>query len=238
MSTAHISAKKGEIAKNVIMAGDPIRAKNWAEKYLKDWKIVSEVRNIYVITGKLSNGHEVTVMGHGMGLESIGIYAYELYKFYDVERIIRFGSAGSYSKDIDLYQFIIGKESYTDSNYGLGFMDNETEYISASSNLVELAKQSAEKLSINYLEGTVHASPWFYKEFNKKPISWFNEKNILCVEMESYALYSIANYFKKESLTVLTISDNLVLQTETTPQERAEKFTDMFDVVNEMLLNL
>jgi purine-nucleoside phosphorylase len=147
MATPHISAEKNQIAKLVVMAGDPLRAKLFADEYLDSYELVSDVRGMYVFTG-YTLGKKVTVMGHGMGLDSIGIYAYELYDYYDVDTIIRFGSAGSYSKDIGILDFIIAKEAFTESNFGIAYGYYE-DTISANSELVELAERIARDVIVD-----------------------------------------------------------------------------------------
>ncbi len=232
MSTPHIEAKKEDIAKIVLMPGDPLRAKLFAETFLKNKRQINNVRGMLGYTGIL-NGKEVTVMGHGMGLDSIGIYSYELYKFYDVEVIIRFGSCGAYKEDINLWDLIIGEKAYSKSNYGLAFgFDQDT--LEADSDLVKYAKEAASELETNrnVIPATINSSMWFYKtDMSIDSMEEMNEKNIPVVEMEGYALYSIAKSLGKKALVILTVSDNIATQQETTPMERQTGFTDMFKLL-------
>ena len=139
--TPHINAKQGEIAKTVLMPGDPLSAKYIADNFLTDVKLVNKVRNIFAYTGNYK-GKEVTIMASGMGMPSIGIYSYELYKFYDVENIIRIGSAGAYTKDIDLYDVILSSDSYSLSSYAK-VQGYDSEIISASEKLNTKIKEVA-----------------------------------------------------------------------------------------------
>ena len=143
--TPHIEAKIGEIAKTVLMPGDPLRAKFIADNYLTDVKLVNKVRNIFAYTGKYK-GKEVTVMASGMGMPSMGIYSYELYKFYNVENIIRIGSAGAYSADIDLYDLVLAEDSYSLSSFAK-VQGYDSEIIKANESLNNALKESAEKLN-------------------------------------------------------------------------------------------
>ncbi|BDV03309.1 MAG: purine nucleoside phosphorylase DeoD-type [Candidatus Hepatoplasma scabrum] len=237
--TAHNEAKKEDIAKIVLMAGDPLRAKKFAKKYLQKVKLVNSIRGMLAFTGYI-NEKRVTVMGHGMGMESIGIYAYELYKFYDVDIIIRFGSCGSYLKDLNLFDLVIAEEAYTESNYGLGFKNYNEDTIKASSELVEKFTKAAKDLNLNdkVKIGKIHSSMWFYTEGYSKSIKDYSDQKIIAVEMESYALYLIAKILNKKALTILTVSDNLVTKKETTAMERQEGFIDMFNLLKKFIINL
>ncbi len=237
MSTAHISAKKEEIAKTVVMAGDPLRAKAFANKYLTDVKLVNEVRGMYTYTGTTKNGKRVTVMGHGMGLNSIGIYAYELYKFYDVETIVRFGSCGSYNPKINVGDLIVAEHAWTLSNYGDGFGYEGVDTIQCQPETLQIAKEAIEEteLSAPYYFTKVNASPWFYKETNKDVPEEMVAKGIDVVEMEAYALYAIANHLNKKALAILTVSDSLVTGEEMPPEQRQEGLTNMFAVLEKII---
>lgn len=237
--TAHNEAKKEDIAKIVLMAGDPLRAKKFATEYLKNYKLVNSIRGILTFTGYI-NKTRVTVMGHGMGMESIGIYAYELYKFYDVDIIVRFGSCGSYLKEINLFDLIIAEEAYTESNYGLGFNKEQKDTIKASSDLVLKAQKASKELNLENKTkvGKIHSSMWFYTEGYDKEISSYTKKGVIAVEMESYALYLIAKTLNKKSLTILTVSDNLITKKETTAIERQEGFIDMFKLLKQFVIDL
>lgn len=240
MITPHLEAKIKDISKIVIMAGDPLRAKKWAKDFLINIKLVNSVRNMLVFTGKTKKGTRVTVMGHGMGLDSIGIYAYELYSFYNVDVIIRFGSAGSYTTDLDLFDVVIADSAYTSSNYGYGYGFKRVKCMTASSELISLAEKAliGTQTKNKYKIAKVHSSSWFYKTKNYDNPSKMVKKGILAVEMEAYALYVIAKIFKKRALTILTISDHLILEKKATPKEREEGFKWMFKALNLLVDNI
>lgn len=225
--TPHINAKENEIAKTVIMPGDPKRAKFIAETYLKDCKLVSDVRNIYAYTGKY-NDKEVTVMASGMGMPSIGIYSYELYKFYNVENIIRVGSCGSYTKDLNLYDIILVNASYSDSSYAKVQNGCEDNIMHSNATLNFYLRESAENLNIPITIANIYSSDVFYKENeNYKELA---NKGYLAVEMESFALFHNANVLGKKAACLLTVSDSLVTKQETTSEEREKCFTKMIEI--------
>ncbi len=227
--TPHIEAKKEEIAKTVIMPGDPLRAKMIAEKYLEDYKIVSEVRGISAYTG-FYKGKKVTVMASGMGNPSMGIYSYELFKFYDVENIIRVGSSGAYTKDINLYDIILVTKSYSDSTYAKaqnGFEGNVTH---ADEFLVSNIEKNISK---KFFKGMIHCSDVFYRE--NHDFKELFEKGCLGVEMETFALFHNAKVLGKKAACILTVSDNLETKEETTSDERQNSFTEMIEIALESI---
>lgn len=231
--TEHIEAKLNEIAKVVIMPGDPLRAKMIAEKYLKDYKLVNTVRNNYAYTGYF-NDKLVTVMASGMGMPSIGIYAYELYKYYNVEKIIRIGTCGAYTNELKLYDTVLADSIYSESNYALvqsGYKDN---IINGFDNLNNELIESANKMNIKLNIGRIHSSDVFYKENDN--FMEINEKyNCVGVEMESFALFNTARIFNKEAACLLTISNSLVDGSTTTSEERQNKFFNMIEVALNIL---
>ena len=228
MSTPHNMANLGEIAKTVIMPGDPLRAKHIAEKYLTDYKLVNTVRNMYAYTGYY-NGKQVTVMASGMGMASMGIYSYELFKFYDVDRIIRVGSAGAYTKDLNLYDIVLVEGSYSESTYAKtqnGCLDN---ILYSSNELNNHIQEVAVNNNIKINRGIVHSSDVFYKENNNFK-ELLEKYGCLCAEMESFALFHNANIFGKQATCLLTISDSLVTHEETTSEEREKNFNQMIEL--------
>ncbi len=231
MSTPHIEANKKDIAKIVLMPGDPLRAKLFAETYLKNYKQINSVRGMLGFTGTYKN-KEITVMGHGMGLDSIGIYSYELYTEYNVETIIRFGSCGSYNEDINIFDIIIADKAYTKSNYGEGFGFYK-DTIGATPSLIKIANKVAKdyKTEKKVFNTTVNSSMWFYKTDNIDVPKEFVKKGIDVVEMEAFALYSIAKSLNKNALTLLTVSDHLVKNEFTSSEERRTGFKDMFNIL-------
>ncbi|BBU47384.1 purine-nucleoside phosphorylase [Mycoplasmopsis felis] len=229
MKTPHISARKEDIAKTVIMPGDPLRAKYIAETFLDPGYIqVNEVRNMFMFTGTYK-GKPVTIAGSGMGCPSIGIYSYELFKFYDVDRIIRIGSAGSYVKDLGLYEVVLASEAFADSDAFRRIALGKTGNISLpSSNLNKEIKEIAQKLGTKLHEGRVHSSDVFYSVV---PLEQrIKDTQSICVEMESYALFTNAEATGKEAACLLTISDNLITKEETSSAERQTAFTKMMEI--------
>lgn len=227
--TPHISAKAGEIAKTVLMPGDPLRAKFIAEKFLDPgYKLVSSVRNMFMYTGTFK-GKPVTIAGSGMGCPSMGIYSYELFKFYDVENIIRIGSTGAYVKELPLYATLLATEAYADSpSYRKIMLGKASKIAKPSKKLNNLLIKSAEKQNIKLVSGRVHSSDVFYSPI---PLQQrIDESQALAVEMESYALFTNAQVLGKNAACLLTVSDNLITKEETTPEERQLAFTDMMKV--------
>ena len=226
--TPHNSAVKGEIAKTVLMPGDPLRAKFVAENFLTDVKQFNSVRNMFGYTGKY-NGKEVSVMGSGMGMPSIGIYSYELFNFYDVENIIRIGTTGAIHDDLDLGDLVIAQGSCTDSNFAKHFNLPGTFAPIASFKLLRGAVDAAEKLGVKYMVGNVLSSDVFYNETFDSFIQW-KKMGVLCAEMEAAALYMNAAQAGKNALCVLTVSDCPMKGTATTAEERQTAFTNMMKV--------
>jgi len=216
IATHHIKAKKSDISKTVLMMGDPIRAKNYALKHLEDPKLVCDIRAINIWTGTYNN-HKVTIMGHGIGMSSIAIYAHELFEFYDVDRIIRLGSSASYLKDISLGDIVIGDKYYTYSLMGEGYGMNSNEPIDASRELVSLFEDTLKEEKVKHFKGGVYSSLWFYApsfsgegvKKNSNIDKAIKNGDIIIKEMESYILQVIANHFKKQAITVVTVIDNL-----------------------------
>lgn len=218
--TPHIGAKLGEIAKTVIMPGDPLRAKFIAENFLKDVTCFNTVRNMYGYTGTY-NGKRVSVMGSGMGMPSIGIYSYELFNFYDVDNIIRIGTAGSISSDLNLMDIVIGMGVCTDSNYANQYDLPGTYAPIPSYELLSTAVSKAKDMNLNVRVGNILSSDVFYVDAEKKIKPWV-DMGVLAVEMESVALYLNAAVAKKNALCILTISDKVFGKEFLTSKEREE----------------
>ena len=208
--TPHIEAKKGEIAKNVLMPGDPLRAKYVAEHFLEDARLVNQVRNVYAYTGTYK-GKELTVMASGMGMPSIGIYSYELYKFYDVDNIIRIGSAGAYTDRLAVYDVLYPSEALN------------TRILDA-----------AHCLQIPLKTARIHSSDVFYTEDNVDGYKEIIKKHQCeCVEMESFALFHNAKLLGKNAACLLTISDSFVTHEELSSLARQESFKNMMKIALE-----
>lgn len=234
--TAHIEAKKDEIAQTVIMPGDPLRAKFIAETYLKDYKLVNTIRNIYAYTGYYKD-QKITIMASGMGMPSIGIYSYELYKFYDVKNIIRVGTAGAYTKDLNLYDVVLVNASYSDSSYAKVQNNSDDKLIEASFATNLYISTTAEEKNIPITIGNIYSSDVFYKEeYNYKDI--VKETGCIACEMESFALFHNAKVLNKRASCLLTISNSFVTNEETTAEERQNAFTKMIELALEASLKM
>ena len=225
--TPHIGAKFGEIAETVIMAGDPLRVKFMAEKYLENPVCFNQVRGMLGYTGTYKGKH-VSMMGHGMGMHSIGLYTYELYHFYGVKTIIRVGSAGAYHKDLHLGDVVIAEGACTDSNYGDQYELGGVFAPIGDFGLLRKAADSCEQLKVPYMVGNVLSSDVFYRE-NSHPERWM-AMGVLAVEMEVAALYFNAARSGNKALGILTISDHILTGEVTTAEQRQTTFTSMMEV--------
>ncbi len=234
MPTAHISAKKGEIAKVVLMCGDPLRAKYIAEKYFEQSKLVSDVRNMYCYTGTYK-GKKISVMGHGMGIPSMAIYSYELYDQYGVETIIRVGTCGSYQKHVKLRDIVVALGACSDSNYTYQFNLEGTFSATGTFDLLEKCSMICKKANINAYFGNIYTSDIFY-DTNKNLWKNWARMGCLAVDMETYALYVNAANFNKKSLSILTVSDNFVTNEKTSSKEREVGFNSMMEIALELAL--
>ena len=233
MSTPHISAEKGDFAKTVLMPGDPLRAKFIADTFLQDVRQVTGVRGMLGFTGTYQ-GRPISVMGSGMGMPSIGIYSYELFKFYDVDNIIRIGSAGSYTEKAKLFDVVLSTGAVSESNYARVQSGFEGDITLPSQSLNDKLRASAAKQGIPLIEGNIHSSDVFYRQpSDAKPTYWEklrDERGCLCVEMESFALFANAQVLGKNAACLLTISDSFVSPEITTAEQRQTSFTNMMKV--------
>ncbi|UQF78333.1 MAG: purine-nucleoside phosphorylase [Lancefieldella parvula] len=225
--TPHNAAVEGQIAKTVLMPGDPLRAKLLADTYLENVEQFNTVRNMFGYTGTYK-GQPVSVMGSGMGMPSIGIYSYELFNFYGVDNILRIGSAGGLAPEVKLRDIVIGMSSSTDSNYPSQYGMPGTIAPTADFGLLSKAVAGAEKLGYPVRVGNILASDVFYTVDNSLT-KWAN-MDVLAVEMESAALYLNAMYAHKHALTLLTISDLPLTGEALTAEERQTSFTQMMEV--------
>ena len=238
MATPHNEAAKGQIAKTVLMPGDPLRAEFIANTFLENVKKFNGVRNMYGFTGTYK-GKEVSVMGSGMGMPSIGIYSYELYSQYDVENIIRIGSAGSYCEEAKVYDVVLATEAYSESSFAKTQSGYDKDKTYPSEELNEAIKASADKLGIAIHEGCIHSSDVFYRE-DKSPYykKLYEEKRCLAVEMESFALFHNAAVLGKRAACLLTISDSFVSNEVTSSEERQTSFTKMMEIALDTAINI
>jgi len=228
MPTPHICAQKGEIAKTVLMPGDPLRAKFIADNYLDNVKCYNTVRNMLGFTGTYK-GKEISVQGSGMGIPSIGIYSYELYTEYEVESIIRIGTAGGLADKVALRDIVIGIGACTNSNYASQYNLPGTFAPIASYELVEKAVEQAKKLGAKYWVGNILSSDTFYDADESFLTKWA-EMGVLAVEMEAAGLYMNATRLGKKALAIATISDCPLRSESTTSQEREQTFTQMMEI--------
>ncbi len=231
--TPHIEAKKGDFAKTVLMPGDPLRAKFIADNYLENVREVNSVRNMLMFTGEYK-GKEVSICGSGMGVPSIGIYSYELFKFYDVDTIIRVGSAGAYDSELKLYDVVLATEAYSDSKAFsklVANLDSHVTYPSITTN--EKLKESAKKLNIKLHEARVHSSEVFY---SARPLEeTIKVTGAGCVEMEATGLFTNANVLGKNAACILSISDHLITHESTSAEQRQTTFDDMIKIALESI---
>lgn len=230
--TPHIGAKLGEIAKTVLMPGDPLRAKFIAENFLEDVVQFNSVRNMFGYTGTYK-GKRISVMGGGMGMPSIGIYSYELFNFYDVDNIIRIGTAGSMNEKVKVRDVVIGLGASTNSNFAAQYKLPGTFAPIASFDLVSAAVNAAKEKNINTVVGNILSSDTFYCADETATEKWMS-MGILAVEMEAAALYMNAAQAKKNALCILTISDSLLTGESLSAEDRQLSFTDMMEIALEI----
>ena len=226
--TAHIVAKEGEFAKTVLMPGDPLRAKFIAETYLEDVKLISSIRNIYAYTG-VYKGKRISVMASGMGMPSMGIYSYELFDKFGVERIIRVGTAGAINDKLKLKDIVIGMGVSTDSNYSKQYNLNGVYAPLASYELLETAMGVSKELNLDVKVGNILSSDIFYTETNEIYKEWA-KMGVLAVEMEAAALYMNAAKLGKQALAICTISDKILENEHCTSEERETTFSQMMEL--------
>ena len=232
----HISAQKGEIAKIVLIAGDPLRAKHIAENFLEDSKLVSSTRNAFYYTGKYK-GSPVTIGASGMGCPSIGIYSYELFNEYGVECIIRIGTAGAYFTTSKVYDVINVDKAFSESTYAkcaFGFNDDN---IAHQGKAFDIINKTAEQLTLTVLSQNIHSSDVFYRKDPDVP-KIAVDNNCPAVEMEAFALFSNAKYLNKMAATIVTISDIIPTHEGMNADQRERSLETMYKLALESCLNL
>ena len=232
----YIESKKEDIAELVIMSGDPLRAKYIAENFLDEYKMVNDVRNMYGFTGYYK-GKRVTIFSHGMGIPSIGIYAYELYKFYDVKKIIRLGTCGALKRGVDLRDVILASSAYSISTFPLLFDGDTDKEYSSSPQLNERIKLSARLLNIPIKEGKIITSDVFdpYAVDTDKFNSCFPDEEFLASEMESFGLFYLAHKLKREAACLITVVDSKLDKRAMTSEERQQSLNEMILIALETL---
>lgn len=233
MPTPHNAAQRGQIAKTVLMPGDPLRAEFVAQTFLTDAVQVNNVRGMLAFTG-CYNGNPVTVMGSGMGMPSIGIYSYELFTEYDVDQIIRVGSAGAYSPDLQVFDIVLADAAYSESTYAKTQNGFAGDTVLPSASLNEKLRRSAQCQGIALACGKLHSSDVFYRaEDGQTPAYWqqlYTQKGCVAVEMESFALFHNAAVTHKHAACLVTVSDSFVNHAVTTAQQRQTGFAQMMQV--------
>lgn len=228
MPTPHNTANTGDIAKTVIMPGDPLRAKYIADTYLDNVVRFNNVRNIYGYTG-VYRDVDISVMASGMGMPSMGIYSYELYHCYDVEAIIRIGTAGGIADGVELRDLVLAMGACTDSNFAHQYRLPGTFAPTASFELLEKAVQTAREKNLRYRVGNVVTSDIFYGDCENETAEW-KKMGVLAVEMETAALYMTAARAGKQALSITTVSDLPLKGKSTSSEERQKTFTQMMEV--------
>lgn len=231
MST-HIDSIKSDIAKIVIMPGDPLRAKFIAETYLSNYKQINSTRNMFGYTGYYKD-KQVTVMASGMGNPSMGIYSYELYNFYDVDTIIRVGTCGSYRKDINVFDLILVDNSYSNSSYAYNLLGYNINKINSSDVINNIIIDTAKNMNLNINKGNIYCTDTFYQ---KEEL--VDKSNYLGVEMETFALFTNAKLLNKNSAAILTVSDSLVTKEEISKEEREKHTIKMIELALESILKI
>ena len=222
MSTPHNNANKGDFAKTVIMPGDPLRAKYIVENFFDDYKLVNDVRGMFAYTGTYK-GKTLSVMAHGMGMPSVGIYSYELYKFYDVENIIRIGSCGGYSPDLKLFDIILSENVFSESNYALTLNNDDCHFVSSDSSLNFLINETANNNDIKLFKGNTVCTDCFdvymsdVNQFLARIPEGFNP---IGAEMEAFALFYNAKLLDKKAACLMSVVDSRFIKDIATTEER------------------
>ena len=238
MATVHNSADKEQIASVVLMPGDPYRARYIAGKFLENAALVNEVRGMLAYTG-MYKGKRITVMGSGMGMASMGIYSYELFKFYDVDAIIRVGSTGSYSEKLPMKSVALVKGSYSESTYALAQSGDTDRMQYPDEDLNKLIESVSQEVSIPVVKTNTHSSDVFYYEGDlEQPEKMVEEQDALCVEMESFALFHNAKVLNKKAACLLTVSDSLCTNEHLSTEERQTSFNEMITLALESAIRL
>lgn len=235
MPTAHIESNLGDIASIVIMPGDPKRASYIAKNYLNDVVKVNDVRGITAYTGLYKN-KKVTVFPSGMGIPSMGIYSYELFKFYNVDTIIRIGTMGSYVDSLDVGDLVLTNRSYSDSSFALVQSNYDKNYFDANIEINKIIEDTAKKNNITLKNGDIYTSDVFYADTNYEALR--DKYNVVGVEMETFGLLQEARITGKKATAIFTISNSFVNNRELSSSEREKNLDKMITLALETSLNL
>jgi len=240
MSTPHNEANIGDIAKTVVMPGDPLRAKYIAENFLEDARLVNSVRGMFAYTGKYK-GKEITVMAHGMGMPSVGIYSYELYKFYDVDNIIRIGSCGGYKPELKLFDIVLSDAVFSESNYALTLNNEDCHIAYPDSDLNEIIKLTAQENNISLVVGNTVCTDCFdvyMTDVNQFLARVPENFDPVSAEMEAFALFYNAKLLNKKACCLMSVVDSKHITEIATPEQRQSGLKNMITLALEACLKL
>ncbi len=240
MPTPHNEANLSDIAKTVIMPGDPLRAKYIAENFLEDVKLVNQVRGMYAYTGTYK-GKEITVMASGMGMPSMGIYSYELYKIYEVENIIRIGSCGCYKPELKLFDIILADKVFSESNFALTLNNDDCHIVEANKALNSIIEQTAKETNVSIVKGNTVCTDCFdlymtnVNKFLERVPSDFNP---VSAEMEAFALFYTAKMLNKKAACLMSVVDSKYIKEVATPEERQTGLNNMIKLALDSSLSI
>ena len=240
MPTPHNEANINDIAKTVIMPGDPLRAKYIAENFLENYKLVNQVRGMYAYTGTY-NKKRITIMASGMGMPSMGIYAYELYKFYNVENIIRIGSCGSYMPNLKLFDIILTNKVFSESNFALTLNNDNCHIIESDKDLNSVIEKTADITNINIVKGNTICTDCFglyMPDINKFLERVPDDFNPIAAEMEAFALFYVSKMLNKKASCLMSVVDSKYIKEVATPEERQTRLNNMIKLALESAVNL
>ena len=240
MGTPHNEAQIGDIAKTVLMPGDPLRAKYIADNYLTDVSCFNTVRNMSGFTG-IYNGCRVSVMGSGMGMPSMGIYSYELYKYYGVENIIRIGSCGSYKPELKLFDIILAENVFSEGNFALTLNNEDCHIVSGNYELNKILEETAKENNISLYKGNTVCTDCFdlyMTDVNKFLDRVPKDFNPVSAEMEAFSLFYVAKVLNKKAACIMSVVDSKYIKEVATPEERQTGLTNMIKLALDSSLNI
>lgn len=238
--TPHNEAKLDDIANIVLMPGDPLRAKYIADNFLEDVKLVNSVRNMFGYTGNYK-GKKITVFASGMGMPSMGIYSYELYKFYNVDTIIRIGSCGAYNESLNLLDTILVDNAYTEGNYAYELTEEECHLMNSDKQVNSVIENTAKELNIPYVKGNTLCTDcfdYYVKDVNQLIARFPKDLNIIGAEMEAFALFYNAHYLGKKASCLLSVVDSHYKHQEISANERQTSLNSMIELALESAIRL
>ncbi len=234
---AHIACTKEDIAPIVVMPGDPLRAKYIAENFLSEAKLVSDTRNMFAFTGSYK-GTRVTVMGSGMGMPSMSIYAFELFYFFGVEKIIRVGTCGGLTPEVDVPEIIVANSAYNEGNFAYAYNGDPTHLVYPSKSLTQQIVATAKEMNMHYHEGTVITTENFDFYSNYEAVLKRVPKNIHVIagEMEAFALFHIADSFERQAACILTVVDSKFSEVFMSQEDREKSLNESITLALESII--